>query len=258
MRHFLRNTLFENETNSNHFFEKHFHDTYTIGATYGGFLKAYNLRQNYDSYQYSCRINNPGEMHGGCSKNWDHVNFYPRVELLSNIYEQIFFEKKVPFFTKHIIDDKILFLKLDMFFNAIKTNNALLIESNLIDALSYLVLNYTACTKNHEHLFDDKKIIKETLSYINDSIEESITLDSLAQNSALSKFHFLRVFKKELGMTPHSFLINERINRANKLIQSGTPISLASVAVGFNDQSHFTKNFKKYFGYSPKKSNFIL
>ncbi|MDX1809576.1 MAG: AraC family transcriptional regulator [Sulfurospirillaceae bacterium] len=258
MRGFIKNTLFENEKNSNYYFEKHFHDTYTIGLTYSGFLKSYNLSQNYDSYQYSCRINNPGEMHGGCSTNWNHVNFYPRVELLVNIYEQIFLEKRVPFFRKHIIDDKILFLKLDMFFNSIQTKNDMLIESNLIEALSYLVLNYTTCTKNFKHMFDDKKIIKETLNFINESIEDNITLDSLAKNSSLSKFHFLRVFKKELGMTPHSFIINERINRANALIQNGTPISLASTAVGFNDQSHFSKNFKKYFGYSPKKSNFIL
>ena len=73
---------------------------------------------------------------------------------------------------------------------------------------------------------------------------------------------FLRVFKKELGLTPHSFIINERLNRANNLIQKGLTISEASIQVGFNDQSHFTRNFKKYFGYTPtllqKNSNIIL
>ncbi len=259
MNKFLQNTLFENTKYSNENFEKHYHDTYTIGLTYKGFLKSYNLYQHFESYEYSCRINNPGEIHGGVSYKWSHVNFYPKIELLSNLYEQIFFEKRVPLFKKHIIDNKILFIKLNNFFHCVfSKKESILIESTLIDALSYLILNYTTYTKDYLHIFDNKKIIKQTLGFIGDSIQENITLEILAKNCSLSKYHFLRVFKKELGMTPHSFIINERINRANILIQNGMPISEASLQVGFSDQSHFTRNFKKYFGYTPKKSHFLL
>ena len=100
------------------------------------------------------------------------------------------------------------------------------------------------------------------MELINDCIDENISLDKLALNCNLSKYHFLRVFKKEMGLTPHSFIINERLNRANNLIQKGLTISEASLKVGFNDQSHFSRNFKKYFGYTPtllqKNSNIIL
>jgi len=256
---FLQNTLFEDLKGSSENFESHYHDTYTIGLTYRGYLKSYNLHQHFSSYRYSCRVNNPGEIHGGVSKEWSHVNFYPKVELLANIYEQIFFEKRVPLFEKHIIMDKILFDKLNIFFHSVSNRqDSIQTESNLIDALSYLILNYTSYTKEYAHIFENKKIIKETLNFIGDNISQNITLDMLAKNSSLSKYHFLRVFKKELGLTPHSFIINERINRANILLQSGTSISEASQEVGFSDQSHFTRNFKKYFGYTPKKSNFIL
>ena len=256
---FLQNTLFENVKYSNENFEKHFHDTYTIGLTYKGFLKSYNLSQRFESYQYSCRVNNPGEIHGGISDKWSHVNFYPKVELLVSIYKQIFFEEKMPVFEKHIIDDKVLFAKLNVFFHSIyKKMDSIHIESNLIDALSYLILNYTTFSKPYSNMFDNKKIISQTLNFIGDSIDSNITLDMLARNCSLSKYHFLRVFKKELGLTPHSFIINERINRANILLQKGVSISEASLQVGFSDQSHFTRNFKKYFGYTPNKSNFIL
>jgi len=259
MTNFLKNTLFENVTSSNENFEKHYHDTYTIGLTYRGFLKSYNLNNYFESYSCSCRVNNPGEIHGGLSKEWSHVNFYPRVELLANIYEQIFTQKRLPIFEKHIIYDKTLFSKLNLFFHSVSNkSDAIQIESNLIDALSYLIINYTTYTKKFSDIFDNKKIIKDTLSFIGDSIEQNITLDILAKNCSLSKYHFLRVFKKELGLTPHSFIINERINRANILMQQGISISEAGQMVGFSDQSHFTRTFKKYFGYTPKKSNFIL
>ncbi len=259
MINFLRNTLFEDLQCLSENFEKHYHDTYTIGLTYKGFLKSYNLKQNFESYSYSCRINNPGEIHGGTSREWSHLNFYPKIELLVSIYEQIFFEKKIPLFEKHIIEDRVLFKKLNNFFHSISNQREFIqIESNLIDALSYLILNYTSYTKEYRHIFNGKKIIKQTLDFIGDNISENITLDILAKNCSLSKYHFLRVFKKELGLTPHSFIINERINRANILLQNGVSISEASQSVGFSDQSHFTRNFKKYFGYTPKKSNFIL
>ena len=259
MINFLGNTLFEDLKCSSESFDKHYHDTYTIGLTYKGFLKSYNLKQNFASYRYSCRINNPGEIHGGISQKWSHLNFYPKIELLVSIYEQIFLKRKMPIFEKHIIYDKMLFAKLDRFFRSISgSKNFLLIESNLIDALSYLILNYTSYAKNYCDTFDNKRIIKQTLDFIGDSIGDHITLDLLAKNCSLSKYHFLRVFKKEVGMTPHSFIINERINRANKLLQKGVSISEASLIVGFSDQSHFTRNFKKYFGYTPKKSNFII
>lgn len=259
----LNNILFENVSFSSEDFTKHYHDTYTMGLTYKGVLKSFNANESYDSYEYSIRINNPGEVHAGKSKEWSHVNFYPTIEMMSNLYEQIFSEKKIPYFQRHIVENKILFLKLHNFFDSyFKKEDDMLIESNLIEALSNLILTSTIYTKNYNQIFEDKRIIKNTYEFINDSIDTNFTLESLASNANLSKYHFLRLFKKEFGLTPHAFIVNERLNRANKLIQNGLSISEASIQVGFNDQSHFTRNFKKYFGYTPsylrKNSNIIL
>ncbi len=259
----LNNILFENVSFSSEDFTRHYHDTYTVGLTYKGVLKSYNANQSYDSYEYSIRVNNPGEVHAGKSKDWSHVNFYPTVEMMSNLYEQIFSVKKIPYFQRHIVDNKILFMKLHNFFDAyFKKDDDMLIESNLIDALSNLILTSTIYTKDHKQIFEDNRIVKNTYEFIKDSIDTNFTLDSLASNVNLSKYHFLRLFKKEFGLTPHAFIVNERLNRANKLIQKGLPISEASLQVGFNDQSHFSRNFKKYFGYTPsylqKNSNIIL
>lgn len=259
----LNNILFENVSFSNENFTKHYHETYTIGLTYKGVLKSYNAYESFDSYEYSIRINNPGEVHSGKSEKWSHVNFYPTVKMMANLYEEIFGQYKIPYFRRHIVENKILFLKLHNFFDSyFKKEDEILIESNLIDALSNLILSSVIYTKNHNNIFEDKKIVKYTYEYINDAIDTNFTLDSLASNVNLSKYHFLRLFKKEFGLTPHAFIVNERLNRANKLIQNGFTISQASIQVGFNDQSHFSRNFKKYFGYTPsslqKNSNIIL
>ena len=248
----LENILFENVKLSNDNFTKHYHDTYTIGLTYKGVLKSFNTYQSYNSYEYSVRINNPGEVHSGESKQWSHVNFYPTIELVSNIYEQIFYEKRIPIFQRHIIENRNLFMKLHNFFTVyFQDKNSMVIETLLIDALSELILCNTIYTKSYKKIFEDKKIVDTTYEYIKDSIDTNFTLDNLAKNVNLSKYHFLRLFKKEFGLTPHAFIINERLNQANNLIKQGFSISEASIKVGFNDQSHFGRNFKKYFGYSP-------
>lgn len=253
MSKLLNNILFENVKLSNSNFTKHYHDTYTIGLTYKGVLKAINAHESYDSYEYSVRINNPGEVHYGKSEEWSHANFYPTVEILSNMYEQIFFEKKIPYFKRHITTDPDLFLKLHKFFASyFKFEDEIIVETFLIDALSSLILNNTIYTKKYNEIYEGQKIIKDTYEFINDSIETNFTLETLALNVNLSKYHFLRLFKKEFGLTPHAFIVNERLNRANSLIKNkNISISEASLQVGFNDQSHFSRNFKKYFGYTP-------
>lgn len=250
----LDSISFENLKTIDENFTKHFHDTYTLGITYDGIFKSYSLNKDFYFYENSIRINNPGDIHAGQSKSWSHANFYPTIELLSSIYEDIYGEKKTPYFLNHIINDKNLFFKLHDFFMAyFNKNHSLDIETKLHDALSYLIINYASYSKKHNFLFEDKKIVKQTYEYIKDSLETNFTLDELASNVNLSKYHFLRVFKKEFNLTPHSFIINQRVNKAHKLISEGTPIIDASLEVGFNDQSHFTRNFKKLYGYTPAK-----
>ena len=81
--------------------------------------------------------------HGGDSYAWQYTNFYPSVELLSTLYEQMYGEKKMPIFEKHIVDDTELYTRLVAFFRTIYANEEpILSESKLIDALSYLIAHY--------------------------------------------------------------------------------------------------------------------
>lgn len=259
----LNDTIFENIENSNGQFTKHFHDTYTIGVTHDGLFKSINSNQTILSYKNSTRILNPAEVHHGDSDSWKYTNFYPKVELLVDIYEQIYFEKKIPIFEEHIIEDIYLYnLLLSFFISAYNNEDKMLLETNLIATLSYLVKNYTNSTKEFKGLFDDKVIVKNSIELIKDCLDSNISLDELASNSSLSKFHFLRVFKNNTGLTPHQYILTQRIHKAKELILSGEKLSHISSSVGFNDQSHFIRNFRKIYGYSPKellnKSNFIL
>jgi AraC-like DNA-binding protein len=261
--HSLNNTKFEDIENSNGIFTKHFHDTYTIGITHGGVFQSISASHTSFSYKNSTRVINPGEVHSGDSSAWKYTNVYPKIELIANIYEQMFGEKKIPLFSKHVIEDLMLYQLLYRFFISVyHKEDKMLLEINTIEAFSYLIKNFATSKRDFTPLFDDKKIVKSSIEYIQDNIYTNILLDDLAENYNLSKYHFLRVFKNGIGLTPHSYILTQRVERAKELILNGKCLSEASLEAGFSDQSHFIRNFKKIYGYSPKelhkKSNFIL
>jgi AraC family transcriptional regulator len=93
--------------------------------------------------------------------------------------------------------------------------------------------------------------------YVEEHISADITLDDLAEQVNLSKFHFCRTFKATLGLPPHSWLTEKRMNRARLLLRdTSLPILEIANAVGYESQSHFGQMFKKRFGTSPLRSRF--
>ena len=259
----LHDTLFENIPAYDGTFAKHFHDTYTIGITHDGMFKSINSNKSSLAYQNSTRIINPEEVHCGDSHAWKYTNFYPSTELLANLYEQMYGEYKVPFFEKHIINDAPLFgLLLNFFRSVYDKKSPMEVEIALINALSYLIEHYTSYTQQNMMFCDKYSVAKTSVEYIHDNLYHDITLEELSAQTHLSKYHFLRVFKKSIGLTPHQYIIVERIQKAKELVLKGKSLSEVGLDVGFSDQSHFIRNFRKIYGYSPKlllqKSNFIL
>lgn len=182
---------------------------------------------------------------------------------MQSIYEQIFYIPKVPMFQKHIIDDTHLYGLLLSFFRAIyASDDSMETESLMIEALSYLLLNYADIQNSWELTDPSRASLLRTTDMIWDMVGETLTLDDLSKESGVSKYHFLRCFKKHTGLTPHQYILSARVQKATDKIISGGSIADASVACGFSDQSHFTRHFKRIYGYTPskirQKSNIIL
>ena len=100
------------------------------------------------------------------------------------------------------------------------------------------------------------KLSQTRLARVIDAIEANmqgdLSLSELAKVSCLSTFHFSRAFKAATGLTPHQFVLERRIERAQELLKTGE-LSIASIAfeVGFGSQSHMTNVFKRAVGCSP-------
>jgi AraC-like DNA-binding protein len=82
---------------------------------------------------------------------------------------------------------------------------------------------------------------------------ETVTLSELATASHLSRFHLIRSFTNGLGLPPHAYQIHVRIERARELLRKGMHSSQVASLVGFSDQSHFTRHFKKIMLVTPSQ-----
>ena len=81
--------------------------------------------------------------------------------------------------------------------------------------------------------------------------EKNWSLQQLADVACLSPWHFLRQFKKSIGMTPHAWLVQARLQKAQARLKQGETIAQVSSLCGFSDQSHFTRHFKNSMGVTP-------
>jgi len=96
-----------------------------------------------------------------------------------------------------------------------------------------------------------KRIVHAKL-FIDNNYSLNIDLDNISDEAFFSKFHFIRLFKKIYGKTPHQHLIAVRIEKAKQqLMQTQMPISDVCYSVGFDSVSSFTGLFKKIVGSTP-------
>ncbi|HAJ62989.1 MAG TPA: AraC family transcriptional regulator [Cyanobacteria bacterium UBA8543] len=107
------------------------------------------------------------------------------------------------------------------------------------------ILNYNGGVAQHK--------LRLVIDYINDNLEHELSLKELAAIAQMSQYHFCRAFKQATRLSPHQYLIQQRVERAKQLLQKGG-MSLGAVAIacGFTHQSHLHRHFKRLTGVTPK------
>lgn len=98
----------------------------------------------------------------------------------------------------------------------------------------------------------DSRRISRVLTYLEAHAADPLDLAQLAGIACMSKYHFLRSFRRILGVTPHQYLLGLRLRRAaRRLLSSAEPVSAIAFDCGFGDLSTFNAGFRAQFGTSP-------
>lgn len=168
---------------------------------------------------------------------------------------------QLQFLKSYNIDDDTLQNMIQMFFREArnKGKTGVYYLNSLIKLFAnYFIRNYS----NYEDLSADdlhdqtirEKDLKRIESYIDAHLTRGITIDDVAATLNMSKFYFLKEFKKRMGLTPYQFILNKKMEKSKLLLKDqGYTIADIAYRLGFSDQSHFSNTFKKFFNITPKK-----
>ncbi|HEV2679375.1 MAG TPA: helix-turn-helix transcriptional regulator, partial [Rhodanobacter sp.] len=131
-----------------------------------------------------------------------------------------------------------------------------LVESLATALLIHMLRGYSSLARQDEPPLKSvgQASLRRALAYIEDQPNTRISMDDLAGAAGLSRFHFSRLFRKHVGVSPAAYIERSRLERAKAMIKLGQ-MSLTDIAyaVGFADQSHFTRRFRRYEGCTPSQ-----
>jgi AraC family transcriptional regulator len=93
---------------------------------------------------------------------------------------------------------------------------------------------------------------RRVLDYIENNLNKPVHVTALATEAGLSVHHFTREFTRTLGEAPHTYLLRRRLEKSVEMIEnSSLPLAEIALAIGFSDQSHFTRRFAQHVGMTP-------
>lgn len=123
-------------------------------------------------------------------------------------------------------------------------------ETQFFRLLTKFIQRYAENPPATIRLGQEKKAVTVVREYIRNNFSSDITLKDLSRAANFSGYYLIRVFKRQVGLSPHAYLIQTRIRRARALLACGYPIAQTAHETGFADQSHLTRHFKRFYGYT--------
>lgn len=235
-------------------FGRHSHDRYAVGVINGGVEKLY-YRGGYALGGVGSVVTiTPGEIHDGLPGH-DNGWMYRMLYLDPDWVNRAVFQGRVASDHIHLFQEALssnpgfaqTFLQLHQLIE--QTPPGLQRESILLELVCQVFERSGAPALSA--LPSEQQAVKRIKHKLEDDFDQDIPLEALAQLVNLEPLYLIRVFKKHVGVSPHSYQIQKRIAHVQKLLRAGAGLTEAACAGGFFDQSHMARAFKKVVGMTP-------
>ncbi|WP_419785717.1 AraC family transcriptional regulator [Pseudodesulfovibrio sp.] len=187
------------------------------------------------------------------ASNMTYYLFHVGGPWLESVAAEVFGPEFRPVAFPPVVDDPELYAFLDKLVQAIREGrDRLEKEELLVRGLADLAVRHAISGTSREHGEPGEavRIVRDRLAA---DPSAPATLDDLAQAAGVSRYHLLRVFQDAMGMPPHAYHNQLRVDLAKRLLAEGLDISRVAAEAGFADQSHFTRVFKQYTGATPRQ-----
>ena len=241
-------------SNNTKHYKEHIHDTFSIGINCEGKSIYTNKDKKYDFDKGMLAVVNANVVHS-CNPILETPNLYYMLYLdeewcygiQKSICEQIDSFKSFP---EDILYDENFYDEFKTLCETLSSKtNYMEKEDELINFFTKLFSKYIEESK----IKIEDRTFEEITNYLKANFQENISLEELSKKFNLNSFYIIRLFKSKMNITPHSYLLNIKINRAKTLLKEGNTIIETALECGFSDQSHFHRNFLKIVASTPKE-----
>lgn len=240
-----------------HAYDPHWHDSFLVGVTEQGVQQFNCRRARHYSTPGKVFLLEPGEIHDGHAPTEEGFTYstlyldplWLERELLA-LFEHAP-SNSLPGFADTLSQDPRLAKAVALAFHALHEGDLRMARQAAVDSLLAALTEHLQWRK-HQALDPRLPLVAQVArDYLHAHAYEDIGLDDLARACGVDRFRLSRAFKAAFGLAPHAYLIQLRLAKARQLLANGdSPVQVAS-ALGFADQSHLGRWFRRAYQLTP-------
>ncbi|GAA3082454.1 AraC family transcriptional regulator [Streptosporangium carneum] len=237
-----------------HRFTRHAHDGYAIGVIVSG-VEEFDYRgARHRAGAGSVVLVDPEQAHTGHAgepDGWAYRMLYPSVEVIAEIAAELLAGRGTPYFPEAVVSNPHSATLLRAAHDAAERGDDLASSTLARAAFGTLLRHHAGRLPPETQLSDDPRAVRLAREILHERLVDPPTLEDLALAVRSKPFALIRAFKAATGLPPHAYLNTLRVQRARGLLDSGVPPSQVAGDVGFTDQAHLTRHFKRMVGVPP-------
>lgn len=236
-------------------FAHHFHAVPAIGVVDSGAMRCDYKGTAHHIAAGAIMMLNPGDVHAPgpvSEQGWSFRVFFLENALFqaksNDVARQVFRFAK-PFLNAPRLAKSLLTLHVALE----EHRDTLDAEEALLNTFEELAQLHDVAQPELPNFAAETRLIRRCREYIDAYYRRNISLAELSAAAECSSFHLVRAFRREVGLTPHAYLIQVRVEASKRLLRSRRPIAEVASLAGFTDQGHLTRHFKRLTGVTPSR-----
>lgn len=240
-----------------HAYEPHWHDSYLVGFTEQGVQQFHCRKTLHSSTAGQVFLLEPGEVHDGHAPapgGFTYSMLYLDPQWVEQELQALFEQAPAgcqPRFDTIVADEPRLAYAIANAFGALQSREPRIVCQAALDALLDEMTRRLQWRTKRSAGPCLPLMAQQVRDYLHAHLDQEIGLDDLARVSGVDRFRLTRAFKAAFGLAPHAYLVQLRLARARHLLAQGDSPADVAVALGFADQSHLGRWFRRAYGLTP-------
>jgi AraC-like DNA-binding protein len=237
-----------------HRYARHAHATYTIGLIESGIEEFEHAGTLLRAGAGQLALLNPDVVHtgqAGVPEGWRYRVLYPAVDVVREVAADLGAGAGTPFFPRTVVDDPAAARLLRSVHASADRGDALAASSALRVALASVLRRHAVTPPRADGDGAAPRAVRAARDLLHARLATPPSLEELAAAVGCGPFALLRAFRAAYGLPPHAYLNNLRVQRARALLDGGLRPADVAAEVGFADQAHLTRHFKRVVGVPP-------